>query len=232
MYARMSAPRVSWLASIAIGALLIELSGCTIVNPDHCGNQSGHATCQERAEGLPYCNRCVAANDGCVAEPPSDDKCKPVEEDLDPDTGTSSTTAAMSTTEDGSGATDTTSKTESSTTPGEGDTTDTTGLEATETMDMSTGTESDGETDATETEGAVCGNGVVEGDEECDGEDFDGATCASVTGDDYSVGTLHCTNACTIYDGACCLGVGAPCAVALNDCCSTCDGVLGQCAPP
>jgi hypothetical protein len=41
----------------------------------------------------------------------------------------------------------------------------------------------------------VCGNGVQEGEENCDGTDFGGATCQTYG---YASGTLRC-NACNLY---------------------------------
>ncbi len=52
-----------------------------------------------------------------------------------------------------------------------------------------------------------CGDGVVDQDfEECDGTDFDGASCAGLG---FSSGFLQCTSACTIDDSEC-SGIGTP----------------------
>jgi hypothetical protein len=53
---------------------------------------------------------------------------------------------------------------------------------------------------------ADCGNGVVDGDEECDGTDLDGQTCESLGG----VGTVSCTDDCTLETCACIWGREAP----------------------
>jgi hypothetical protein len=45
-----------------------------------------------------------------------------------------------------------------------------------------------------------CGNGTVEGEEECDGADLDGATCVSLG---YSSGSLGCTTACAFNVNFC-----------------------------
>ncbi|MEM2974264.1 MAG: MopE-related protein, partial [Candidatus Micrarchaeia archaeon] len=47
----------------------------------------------------------------------------------------------------------------------------------------------------------VCGNNVTESDEQCDGSDLNGQTCASVL-PGYS-GTLSCTSSCTFSTSAC-----------------------------
>jgi hypothetical protein len=75
---------------------------------------------------------------------------------------------------------------------------------------------------------AVCGNGVKEGSEECDGSDFGGATCATVLGAGYT-GNLSC-NACAIVSSACV----APPTCGDTTCngtetCETCPGDCGAC---
>jgi hypothetical protein len=62
------------------------------------------------------------------------------------------------------------------------------------------------------TPAAVCGNGVVEGDEECDGQAVDNSTCADdvCTCEDFcdaAGGTLSCNNAnCTLNFSGCTAG--------------------------
>lgn len=48
--------------------------------------------------------------------------------------------------------------------------------------------------------GAECGDGVAVGDEECDGEDLRGATCASL---DMGTGALGCSESCAFDTSAC-----------------------------
>jgi hypothetical protein len=50
---------------------------------------------------------------------------------------------------------------------------------------------------------AVCGNGVREGDEQCDGADLGGQTCASVTSGFVQGGTLACTADCKFDTSDC-----------------------------
>jgi hypothetical protein len=58
----------------------------------------------------------------------------------------------------------------------------------------------------TETNGqGACGNGIVDGMENCDGADLRGATCASATMGARPVGTLFCSPFCT-FDTTFCAG--------------------------
>lgn len=47
--------------------------------------------------------------------------------------------------------------------------------------------------------GSTCGNGTIDGREQCDGSNLGGGTCASATRGRKPVGTLSCTNRCK-YD--------------------------------
>lgn len=51
-------------------------------------------------------------------------------------------------------------------------------------------------------EAAVCGDDEANGEDECDGDDFDGATCA---GAGFDEGSLGCTSSCEIDTSACVL---------------------------
>ena len=79
-----------------------------------------------------------------------------------------------------------------------------------------------------------CGNGVVDGDEECDGEDIDGEECDFlVGGSDECTGTVRCNSDCTFDVSAC----TCPCDGDLDcdweiDCEAVvpgCDELLGAC---
>jgi hypothetical protein len=72
--------------------LLLGLSACTIPNESHCGNHDGDQTCAEGYGDAIYCSTCVADNDGCVAEAPSD-VCRFVPQDSD-ETGSEVMTAS------------------------------------------------------------------------------------------------------------------------------------------
>src|SRR6266481_1844409 len=56
-------------------------------------------------------------------------------------------------------------------------------------------------TAATATAGSTCGNGVVEGDEQCDGADLDLEDCGTLC--DNGAGTLQCTAQCTFDFSRC-----------------------------
>lgn len=45
-----------------------------------------------------------------------------------------------------------------------------------------------------------CGNDIIEGDEECDGDNLNEQTCSTFG---YSLGTLSCTPSCTIDTSNC-----------------------------
>jgi hypothetical protein len=73
----------------------------------------------------------------------------------------------------------------------------------------------DGDGDGDGDPGPVCGDGVIDLSEECDGNNLGGATCV---GEGFSGGTLGCTPACTLDTSACSnAGEGAPCTFD-NDC--------------
>jgi hypothetical protein len=54
--------------------------------------------------------------------------------------------------------------------------------------------------------GAVCGNGTIEGSEQCDGAALGGNTCTTIGGG-FTGGTLSCSGSCTFNTSAC---TGAP----------------------
>ncbi len=49
----------------------------------------------------------------------------------------------------------------------------------------------------------MCGNGVVEGTEQCDTANLNGETCASATMNAKPMGTLSCTTTCSLNVGNC-----------------------------
>jgi hypothetical protein len=110
------------------------------------------------------------------------------------------TTTAASTTTVSEPSTTTTTTAASTTTVTEPSSTTTTATSTTApstTATTSTSTTNEGST--TTTTPVSCGNGVLEDDEECDGTDFDGATCPPGS----PIGALLCTGDCTIDRSQC-----------------------------
>jgi hypothetical protein len=157
--------------------------------------------------GLP-CTENGACFDGSV--------CGPAGVCVDPSQADDTTTSASG---DGDGDGDTTESGSSDTTEsgdGDGDTTE------------SSDTTGDGDGDTGE---PVCGNGVAEGPEVCDGKDLRGETCANK---DFTGGTLMCDDVCNLDLSACCHVAGHECTLGANECCGdlTCSGILSpKCNP-
>ena len=64
----------------------------------------------------------------------------------------------------------------------------------------------------------VCGDGMVEAPEVCDGTMLDGNTCAK--NPPWGGGTLKCSPTCDYFDfSACCLGQGTACELLDDQCC-------------
>lgn len=222
-------------ALVVLAALLG--SACSVPNKSHCGNLTGDAICAERDKTRPYCDLCTAVNDGCVAEPPQAMGCA-----MASDSGAASSTGTPATSTDPTtGAPGTTTGTTTGMTTGTGtttgtSTTDSTGTGTTESTSTGTGT-STTETTSTSTDsgttemssgtdtssgttgGPMCGNGVIDPGETCDGANLNNKGCADFP-NLYGGGTLACNPDCKAYDfGECCLVKGQGC---LNnkDCCS------------
>lgn len=121
---------------------------------------------------------------------------------------TTSTSGAMETT--GGGETITTGGPETTGTSGSTGTTGTTGTTSatTETTETTDATET---TDTSTTGGtgvdAVCGDGVAEGKEACDGDDLAGASCIS---EGFYSGALACDVDCLLDTAACSFDLDAP----------------------
>ena len=100
------------------------------------------------------------------------------------------------------------------------DTGDTTSGTSTDGMATDASTTDASTTDASTTDGGqpVCGDGIREGDEECDGAALGGATCEAA-GFDY--GTIACTEACTLDTAGC---VSSACGNDLAEVGEACDG--------
>ncbi len=74
-------------------------------------------------------------------------------------------------------------------------------------------------------ENPVCGDGIQSGNEQCDGKDLGGATCATLTGNPKSTGTLACATNCTYDAGKCSNpGDGPSCGDGAKNNTEQCDG--------
>lgn len=191
-------------------AVLVALLGqaCSVPNKSHCGNLDGDATCVARDPARSYCSVCEAANDGCVAEPVTQESCH-----LASDSGAAaSTQGPMTSTGATTGTPTTGTGTETSTGTGTSTSTSTTG---TGTTEMSSGTDSSGTT----TPVPMCGNDVAEQGETCDGADLNGKGCADFP-NLYGGGDLLCKADCKAYDfSGCCKVEGVECSNG-DECCS------------
>src|SRR5688500_18929178 len=81
------------VAGLLAGAWL----GCSVANTDHCGNNQGDESCGWPDSATPYCSLCVGENNGCVAEPVTEERCRMASDSGTPGT---STTGGTSTTVD------------------------------------------------------------------------------------------------------------------------------------
>jgi len=83
------------------------------------------------------------------------------------------------------------------------------------------------------TQAMACGNGVIDGNEECDGGNLNGKTCQSLG---FNGGSLACTQGCKLDTNGCtvaeCKPLFAECNPFLSDCCAglSCILLLG-CIP-
>ncbi|MBL9105100.1 MAG: hypothetical protein JNL82_29410 [Myxococcales bacterium] len=234
-------------------ALAAVLGACSQPNPNHCANQEGDVKgdnyCKSISVDTPHCSRCIADNNGCVAEPVTDETCEVGstsvgEATTAPPTSSSSTTTGGDTSTTGtsepvtasSSTTGTTAEpttTASTTTTGDSSTSTTggdssTGTSTTDTGDSSsgstgtsTGTTGDTDTGTSETtmDGPMCGDNLQEDPEVCDGADLDGFTCVTKNPSKYSGGQLKCSGDCNSYDET-------GCCLALG---VTCDGTQPCC---
>jgi hypothetical protein len=227
--------------------------GCRVVNESHCANLEGDSTCRVRDEARPFCSACTAEHDGCVDTPVVEPECS---FDGSSSTSTGATASTSSTTTLSTSGSDASSSSSAGVEPsstseplpdvgtptcGDGiaegeevcDGDDLAGISC-ETLDLTGGTlacnPDCASFDTTGCRGvAVCGNGVAEGNERCDGDDLAGATCASQP--DYAAGELACNTDCELDGSACdaCLEPLIPCEDD-DQCCSENCGGLGVCA--
>lgn len=248
------------LFAAVFGIAAAPATGCVQKNASHCANLDGHATCASRG-GPPLCSKCTSVNDGCVGtvEPECAIGVGSATTSVDPGTSTTesdTTTGSMSlTTLDPSMTTmSQTSNTEDSGTLPQLDGLPFCGDGVVNNIDEYCDGEDFGgltceglgavggslqctedcqiETDMCE-EMPPCGDGEIAGDEECDGDMLDGATCKSVAGQAW-VGELACNPIVCQYDTtACCLPEGALCLLNADRCCPGLKCTLGLlgCSP-
>jgi hypothetical protein len=163
--------------------LVLVAMGCERDNASHCANRAGAATCEARGDALRYCSACEAEHDGCVASPPATPECAtdgPATDPGAPATGTATDAADDDdgATADGPGMT--------GPLPGDGS--------------GSSGGDDGGDSSSGEPPLPVCGDGIAEGNELCDGPDLGAHSCASVGG---RGGTLACSDDCTLDPSDC-----------------------------
>jgi hypothetical protein len=231
-------------AALAVAAWGLGSGGCTQLNASHCGNQAGDATCEQRNAMTPFCDKCQAAADGCVAGPPIDPECGF-------GGGASSTTElpdATTTSSSSSSGESTSEAADSSSSSGEPVLCGNGVIDPGEACDgvvvaqgASCADEGFGEGVPTCVDDCSmlnytdcpaydeCGNEEVAFGEECDGTNLLGRTC-----EDYpnrTGGGLACSPRCTFDLAAClpCVESDEPCVVNRDVCCNPkdqCDGVL------
>lgn len=180
-------PRVAYflrMSKTSVGSLFglvaVVLLGpaCERLDASHCWNRQRDATCEARGDALAWCSPCTAQFDGCVQTLPTLAQCPALGDG--PGTATTDASASTSTTAMTGGASSGSGDGPVATGPGE--TTATDGSESGDTPPE-----------------MMCGNGVVEGNERCDGMDFGGETCA-----DFGLtGSPSCNPDCTLDISTC-----------------------------
>lgn len=225
--------------AVIVSAVLSVLMGmgCTVLDPNHCGNQDGHATCRMLYAEDSTCDMCVSARNGCI-DASIVPKC-PVEEVVASTGSTGSVPGSSTSTSTGARDSSTSVDPTAASVSGTGDTSrgpteGESSSDDTETGSRSTSSSTGAATTYAETEDAVCGDEVITPPEECDGRNLGDATCASALGNPHYRGELACSGTCELATVNCCLGTGATCVVLLNNCCNTCKllpagGGLGVC---
>ncbi|MCA9638885.1 MAG: hypothetical protein KC420_22815, partial [Myxococcales bacterium] len=180
---------------------------CTTQNLDHCNYRGGDSFCAAGQSERPYCSVCAADFDGCTNDPPSAE-CLPEGSSSASASASSTATSLTSSgsasdaTTAGTATTSTSTSTATSTTEGETSTTTTTSTTTSSTTDDST-------TSSTTEAPDLCGNGMLDENEVCDGDKFGGKTCLDFG---WTGGKLGCADDCSaISQAACCQGAGSSC---------------------
>jgi hypothetical protein len=232
----MASRRQTWFAALWCSFV----TACVRLDESHCANLDGDATCAERDAALPYCSMCTAKHDGCTMETVTP-ACTPAE---GTDSTTGVTSIASSVGDDDDDPSLTSDPADADASVGEATT-----LGITATMSGSSSSDdgsSDGGTtaashdgssedassdsassDTSSDTGAECGNGIREGDEQCDGDDLNGATCLEQL--EYADGVLSCDQHCVFNTSQCdaCVAVAGVCVTDDYCCVGHCN--LGLC---
>jgi hypothetical protein len=170
------AMRVRWAGATFFGiSALLGGGGCERLNQAHCGNREGDATCAERGDGLAHCSVCRVENDGCGAFDP-EPGCAAGAMPSEGTTGSDDVTSVVASGEDGTSSAVLTAGGES------------------------TGSESSSDGSSSGPPPAVCGNGEIEGEELCDGDNLTGQDCSAVGGAGPG---LSCSSECQLDPHEC-----------------------------
>jgi hypothetical protein len=243
-------------ARLIVGVLvgLGLAAGCRQLNASHCGNQDGDATCLQRNEMAPYCDRCSAVDDGCVATPVREAGCGEAETSSNPATTTSATIGSSDAASSDAASTAATEAADGSST-GEPSLCGNGMLDADEPCDgemLPDGTPDcmaegfgagepvcldDCTLDYTDCpEYMLCGNGEVGFGEQCDGRNLGGRDCTNIPNTpNLTNGALACNADCTFDTSGClaCAENNEPCTSGQTLCCDaptdTCGGLPAQC---
>ncbi|MBL8945034.1 MAG: hypothetical protein JNK45_17855 [Myxococcales bacterium] len=158
----------------------------------------------------------VGALASCFSEPSGDDGAAPGETATTSSGGATSSGSTASIDDAGAGTTGTVATSS-------GPSSVTTGASA-DTSSASTSTDTTAGSSGSSGTGSVCGDGIADADEQCDGADLGGATCAA-----GKVGPPICTAECTVDVSPCCLPTGSMCILNASDCCSGSCGLDLEC---
>lgn len=162
-----------------LGLAAAHATGCVQLNASHCANLQGNATCEERGGGA-VCSKCTSQNDGCV------------------ETVAAGCEVGVDATESGTTTVDVTGTTA-------GMSMSSTSVTSSTTVEPETGET----TMALEMDvAAMCGDGVLNEGEECDGDQFSVEDCAAL---DWDGGELGCNQELCVLDTSGCTGGEPPC---------------------
>lgn len=213
----------------AVAGLLVALlaAGCIGKNESHCYYRGTGEFCAASHPERPFCSVCAADFDGCVAAAPNPE-CAAGEASASASTVAESSSSSSASSTTSTGGSEGSSGAASGTSGTAGTSAGSTSSTTTESSSTSDGTSGSG--------GAICGDGMIDPPETCDGMMLDGDTCAKHP--PYGGGTLKCAANCGSVDvSGCCLGQGTACSLApgADACCPgfACkfEGLKTKCLP-